>query len=62
MSRNGWDCTLEILRIITDIDNTNSELYKTNNLNRRQVLSDKIDVLESRLFELKNKLKKIDVI
>jgi len=62
MSKNVWDCTLEILRIVTEIDSTNEELYKTDNVNRRRVLSDKIDVLESNFFELKNKLKEIEII
>lgn len=62
MSKNGWDCTLEILKIVTEIDSTNEELYKTDNLSRRRVLSDKIDVLEGNLFELKNKLKEIEII
>lgn len=62
MSKNGWDYTLEILRILTDIDNTNEELYKTNNSSRRKVLSDRIDVLESDLFDIKNKLKQIEII
>lgn len=62
MSRNGWECTLEIIRIITDIDDANSELSGTDNLDRRKMLSDRIDALEGNLFELQNKLKKIDII
>lgn len=61
MSKNAWEYTLLILEILTDIDNANEDLSKTNNKEKRKLLSDKIDSLESNLFELKNKLKNIDI-
>lgn len=61
MSKNAWEYTLLILEILTDIDNANEDLSKTSNKEKRKVLSDKIDALESNLFELKNKLKNIDI-
>lgn len=61
MSKNAWEYTLLILEILTDIDNANEDLSKTSNKEKRKILSDKIDALESNLFELKNKLKSIDI-
>lgn len=61
MSKNAWEYTLLILKILTDIDDTNEALSKTNNKEKRKVLSNKIDSLEIQLFELKSKLKDIDI-
>lgn len=62
MSKNAWECTLDALVIMGDIDYTNTLLSKTNDISTRKLLSDKIDNLERDLFELKGKLKDIDVI
>lgn len=62
MSKTAWEYTLLILEILTDIDNVNETLSKTTNVQKRKLLSDKIDSLESNLFEIKNKLKDIDII
>ncbi len=62
MSKSAWEYTLEIISLATDIDNLNSKLSKTNNTSERELLSSKIDTLESRLFEVKDKLKKVDII
>ncbi len=61
MSKSAWEYTLLILEILTDIDNANECLSKTTNKEKRKVISNKIDSLESTLFELKNKLKNIDI-
>ena len=62
MSKSAWEYTLEIISLATDIDNLNSKLSKTNNTSERERLSSKIDTLESRLFEVKDKMKKVDII
>lgn len=62
MSKTAWEYTLLILEILTDIDTANEALSKTSNPQKRKILSDKIDSLESTLFEMKDKLKDIDVI
>ena len=62
MSKSAWEYTLEIISLATDIDTLNSKLSKTNNTSERELLSSKIDTLESRLFEVKDKLKKVDII
>ncbi len=61
MSKNAWDYTLEIIALLTDIDDINEQLSKTNNITERYILSSRIDSLESKLFELKDKLKKVTV-
>lgn len=61
MSKNAWDYTLEIIALLTDIDHNNELLSKTNNIDKRSILSSKIDSLESKLFEIKDKLKKVTI-
>lgn len=61
MSKNAWDYTLEIIALLTDIDNYNEQLSKINSITERYILSNRIDSLENKLFELKDKLKKVTV-
>lgn len=62
MGKSAWEYTLEIISLATDIDNLNSKLSVTVNIRERERLSSKIDNLESRLFEVKDKLKKVNII
>ncbi|MBS4955721.1 MAG: hypothetical protein KHZ99_01530 [Clostridium sp.] len=62
MGKSAWEYTLEIISLATDIDNLNSKLSVTDNTRERERLSSKIDNLESRLFEVKDKLKKVNII
>ena len=62
MGKNAWEYALEIISLATDIDNLNLKLSKTNNITERNKLSSKIDSLELRLFEVKDKLKKITIL
>lgn len=62
MGKSAWDYTLEIISIATDIDNLNSKLSVTDNIQERERLSSKIDSLESRLFEIKDKLKRLTIV
>ena len=62
MGKSAWEYTLEIISLATDIDNLNSKLSVTDNIRERERLSSKIDDLENRLFEVKDKLKKVNII
>ena len=62
MSKSAWDYTLEIISLATDIDDLNSKLNDTKNISEREILSSRIDSLESRLFEVKDKLKKVEIL
>lgn len=62
MGKSAWEYTLEIISLATDIDNLNSKLSVTDNISERERLSSKIDNLESRFFEVKDKLKKVNII
>ena len=62
MGKNAWEYALEIISLATDIDNLNTKLSQTNNIIEREKLSSKIDSLELRLFEVKDKLKKITIL
>lgn len=59
MGKNAWEYTLEIISLATDIDNLNNKLNKTDDLSDREWISSKIDALEIKLFEIKDKLKKV---
>lgn len=62
MGKSAWEYTLEIISLATEIDELNSKLNKTDNLSERESISSKIDALESRLFEVKDKLKTVNII
>ncbi|MEN8076438.1 hypothetical protein ABFP60_05700 [Clostridioides difficile] len=62
MGKSAWEYTLEIISLATDIDDLNSKLNDTKNISEREILSSRIDSLESRLFEVKDKLKKVDIL
>ena len=62
MGKNAWEYALEIISLATDIDNLNLKLSKTNNITERNKLSSKRDSLELRLFEVKDKLKKVNIL
>ena len=62
MGKIAWEYALEIISLATDIDNLNLKLSKTNNITERNKISSKIDSLELRLFEVKDKLKKVNIL
>lgn len=62
MGKSAWEYTLEIISLASEIDELNSKLNKTDNLSERESISSKIDALESRLFEVKDKLKTVNII
>lgn len=62
MGKSAWEYTLEIISLATEIDELNSKLNETDNLSERESISSKIDALESRLFEVKDKLKTVNII
>lgn len=62
MGKSAWEYTLEIISLATEIDELNSKLNETDNLSERESISSKIDTLESRLFEVNDKLKTINII
>lgn len=62
MGKSAWEYTLEIISLATDIDTLNSKLSITDTTKERDILSSKIDTLESRLFDIKDKLKKVNIL
>lgn len=62
MSKNAWDYTLEVIALMGDIDYANEMLSKTTNIKERKIISDRIDTLEGKFFDLKNKLKSIELL
>ena len=62
MGKSAWEYALEIISISTDIDELNTKLSKTDKISEREILSSKIDSLENKLFEIKDKLKSINIL
>ena len=62
MPKSAWDFTLELLSIMGDIDKYSNLLSKSSTYSDRELYSKKIDSLESNLFDIKEKLKRITVI
>ena len=62
MGKSAWEYALEIISIATDIDELNTKLSKTDKISERKILSSKIDSLENKLFEIKDKLKSINIL
>lgn len=62
MPKSAWDCTLELLSIMGDIDYYSELLGKSSRFTDRELYSKKIDSLEVKLFDLREKLKKLTVI
>ena len=62
MGKSEWEYALEIISIATDIDELNTKLSKTDKISEREILSSKIDSLENKLFEIKDKLKSINIL
>ncbi|MPQ43124.1 hypothetical protein, partial [Clostridium tarantellae] len=60
--KNAWDYTLEVIALMGDIDYANEMLSKTTNIKERKIISDRIDTLEGKFFDLKNKLKSIELL
>lgn len=62
MGKSACEYALEIISIATDIDELNTKLSKTDKISEREILSSKIDSLENKLFEIKDKLKSINIL
>ena len=62
MGKSALEYALEIISIATDIDELNTKLSKTDKISEREILSSKIDSLENKLFEIKDKLKSINIL
>lgn len=61
MGKSAWEYAIEMISVATDIDDLNSKLNLTDDISERSILSSKIDTLETRLFEIKDKLKSINI-
>ena len=61
MIKNAWEYTLEFIKIATDIDYYNDMLGNCHNISEREFISSKIDILETKLFEVRNILRNANV-
>lgn len=59
--KTAWNLSLELLSILKEIDDLLEQKSKENNINKQNVLDKRIDVLETKMFEIKNILKNMEV-
>ena len=59
--KTAWKLSLELLSILKEIDDLLEQKSKENNINKQYVLDKRIDVVESKMFEIKNILKNMEV-
>lgn len=57
----AYDLFKRLLGVMADIDRNLDEKSKTDNNKRIEILDKKIDSLEAEMFDLKNKLKNIEL-
>lgn len=62
MSNSAWNYTLELISLMGDIDYYNDLLNKNLNPKERDIYSKKVDILEIKFFEIKEKLKNTTMI
>lgn len=61
MKKTAWNLTLELIGVLSDIDNLVEVKGKESDINKEAILDKKIDILENRMFDIKNKLKSVEV-
>ncbi len=61
MTKNAYDLTLEFVSVIGDIDTLLNKKMKAKNVFEIERLDREIDIKESRLFEIKNMLKRMEM-
>lgn len=59
--KTAWNLSLELLSILKEIDDLLEQKSKENNINKQNILDKRIDVLETKMFEIKNILKNMEV-
>lgn len=59
--KTAYDLYQKLIEIIADIEETLNEKAKTSNTRISKALDEKIDLLETEMREIKNKLKSIDL-
>ena len=59
--KTAWNLSLELLSVLKEIDDLLEQKSKENNINKQNILDKRIDVLETKMFEIKNILKNMEV-
>lgn len=59
--KTAWNLSLELLSVLKEIDDLLEQKIKEDNINKQNVLDKRIDVLETKMFEIKNVLKNMEV-
>ena len=59
--KTAWNLSLELLSILKEIDDLLEQKNKENNINKQNILDKRIDILEIKMFEIKNILKNMEV-
>lgn len=59
--KTAWNLSLELLSVLKEIDDLLEQKIKEDNINKQNILDKRIDILEIKMFEIKNILKNMEV-
>ncbi|WP_244833652.1 hypothetical protein [Clostridium sp. BJN0001] len=61
MKKNAYDLARNLIEVMADIDRALDQKSKSKNMKEIEALDTRIDSLETRMYEIKNKLKSVEV-
>lgn len=61
MKKNAYDLARNLIEVMADIDRALDQKSRSKNAKEIQALDTRIDALETKMYEIKNVLKAIDV-
>jgi hypothetical protein len=59
--KTAYDLFKRLLEVMADIDRNIDSKSKTSNIETQKMLDKKLDILETEMFEIRNKLKSINL-
>ncbi|MDR3593609.1 hypothetical protein [Clostridium sp.] len=59
--KTAYDLFKRLLEVMADIDRNIDSKSKTSNIETQKMLDKKLDILETEMFEIRNKLKNINL-
>lgn len=59
--KTAWNLSLELLSVLKEIDDLLEQKSKEDNINKQNILDKRIDILETKMFDIKNVLKNMEV-
>ena len=59
--KTAWNLSLELLSVLKEIDDILEQKSKEDNIKKQNILDKRIDILETKMFDIKNVLKNMEV-